>query len=156
MKEKINLKHKLDARLTAKVKVLSPKKTFENIDERRSIVGLVNNLKFPFPIRQIKIIDFSKQAVVKKLIVGNHGHPKNSGQWEIDLVFGNKNKKYFRFRYRNRNNKKIYEKILSGGDVAIIPPGCIFAFLAILENSRLIEISNKEYNSKNYLKDLLF
>lgn len=153
---KNNLKYKLDARLTTRVKILPSKNTFENIDERRSIVGLVNNLKFPFPIRQIKIIDFSKEAVSKKLIVGNHGHPRNSGQWEIVLIFGNKKKKYFKFRYKNRNDKKIYEKTLFGGDVAIIPPGCILAFMAISEKARLIEISNKEYNPNNYLKDFLF
>jgi len=154
--KKTNLKYYLDARLTTKVRVIPSKKTFEHKDARRSIVGLVNHLKFPFPIQQIKIIDFSNKAVKDKLVVGNHGHPIGSQQWEIVLALGDRKKKYFKFRYKNRNDKKIYEKEFYGGDVAIIPPGCILAFVPLSKEARLIEISNKEYRPHNYIKDSLF
>ena len=93
--KKTNLKYYLDARLTTKVRLVPSKKTFEHKDARRSIVGLVNHLKFPFPIQQIKI----------------------------------------------------YEKEFYGGDVAIIPPGCILAFVPLSKEARLIEISNKDRKS---------
>jgi len=154
-KKKVNLYH-LDARLTSRVRIIHADKTFENKDARRSLTGLVGHFKFPFPIKQIKLIEFSNQSVSKGLIVGNHRHLPKSGQWEIVLVLGDNKKESFVFKYKNRNDTKIYESRLRGGDMAIIPPGCTLAFKALDKGVKMLEISNQEYNVKNYAKEDLF
>lgn len=145
----------IDARLRSRVKVFSSKDSFENIDVRRKITGVVGNFHFPFPLRQIKLIEFSREAVRNNLVVGNHGHPKNSGQWEIIIVLGPATTPMFRFRHKGIKSK-ISERILYGGDVAVIPPGCILAFVPLQEGARLLEISNKEYKPNNYIEENLF
>jgi len=131
-------------------------KSFENSDSRRDILGVVGKINFPIQINQIKLIKIKKFSLNKKIPVGNHAHYGKSGQWEIICVLGKGSKKIARFRYRNYNNKKINETLLKAGDIAMVPPGCSLAILPMVENLQVIEISNKEYSKKNYIKDKLF
>lgn len=130
-------------------------KQFENVDSRRSISGVAGDFGFPLQIKQIKVLEFSEEAVTKKLIVGNHRHFGESGQWEMIIILGHGRKPIFRFRYRNYKGK-VQEKLLKGGDIALVPPGCSLALLALKARARLIEISNQEYSNINYMDDKLF
>jgi hypothetical protein len=130
-------------------------KQFENVDSRRSITGVVGDFGFPLQIKQIKVMEFSEEAVSRKLVVGNHRHFGESGQWEMIIILGHGRKPVFRFRYRNYKGK-VQEKFLKGGDIALIPPGCSLALLALKAGAKLIEISNQEYSNINYMDDNLF
>lgn len=128
---------------------------FENKDARRFISGAAGDFGFPLQIRQIKIIEFSEDAVRDRLVVGNHRHFGESGQWELVIVLGGKKESMLRFRYRNYHSG-VKEKLLKGGDIAVVPPGCSLALIALKPGVRVIEISNQEYRSENYVKDKLF
>lgn len=130
-------------------------KHFEHFDSRRSIAGIAGDFGIPLQIRQIKIIEFTEEAVARKLVVGNHRHFGESGQWEIIIIIGGGRSPLFRFRYRNYKGK-VQEKLLKGGDVALVPPGCSLALMALKPGGRLIEISNQEYSDMNYMDDKLF
>jgi len=128
---------------------------FENTDSRRSISGVAGDFGFPLQIRQIKTIEFSEEAIANNLVVGNHRHFGESGQWEVIVILGDDCKPIFRFRYRNYMGE-VQERLLKGGDVALVPPGCSLALVALKAGARLIEISNQEYSNKNYMDDKLF
>ncbi len=130
-------------------------KQFDNIDFRRSILGTAGDFGHPIQIRQIKVIEFTEEAMKKKMVVGNHRHFGESGQWEVIVVLGAGRRSIFRFRYRNYKGK-VQEKLLSGGDVVLVPPGCSLALVALTADAKLIEISNQEYNDMNYMDDKLF
>lgn len=139
-----------------KVCFFSSRKTFTHEDSRRAISGVVGDLKFPFALGQIKFFNFSAESARKKLVVGNHGHPRACGQWEIIVVMGEKKEALFRFRCRHLGGKDIIEQVLYGGDVVVIPPGCPLAFVALKPNAKMLEISNMEFVPKNYFKEELF
>ncbi len=128
---------------------------FENTDERRAISGVAGNLGFPLQLRQIKIIKFTEESVKNQLVVGNHRHFGESGQWEVIVVLGNEETEYFNFRYRNYLSD-VQEKKLVGGDVVIVPPGCSLALIPLINGAQVIEISNQEYRNMNYEIDELF
>tara|TARA_B110000503_G_scaffold23182_1_gene36103 strand:- start:17395 stop:17835 length:441 start_codon:yes stop_codon:yes gene_type:complete len=128
----------------------------ENIDERRKIFGVVGSFGDLLEIKQIKIIEFDENAVSTKKVIGNHSHFASSNQWEIIVVFGKKTASQIDFRYRNYSEKKIRKKILKGGVVVVIPPGCALALRPLKHDVKIIEISNKIYNAKNYIVDELF
>jgi len=130
-------------------------KEFESFDSRRIISGVAGDFGFPMQLRQIKLICFSNEAIKNKLIVGNHRHFGESGQWEMIIVLGKRKSPLFRFRYRNYIGKT-HEKVLMGGDVVLVPPGCSLALLGIRPGVQIIEISNQEYKKKNYIDDKLF
>ena len=144
-----------DAWTITRVKIRRAEFSFENIDVRRIITGVVGDFEFPFPLRQIKLVEMTENAVREGFVVGNHRHVSASGQWEVVLVLGSSDTPMFRFRYKNRGSK-IYERVLHGGDMAIVPPGCTLAFLPLCSGARLLEISDQEYNAANYEKDALF
>ena len=130
-------------------------KPFENIDARRAISGAAGDFGIPLQVRQIKVIEFSEESVSQKLVVGNHRHFGESGQWEVIVVLGAGRKPTFQFRYRNYMGE-IQEKFLKGGDIALVPPGCSLALVALKAGASLIEISNQEYQNMNYIVDELF
>lgn len=130
-------------------------KPFENADARRIISGAAGDFGFPLQIRQVKVIEFSEEAVRNRLVVGNHRHFGESGQWEMILVLGEGRKPLFHFRYRNHAGK-VQEKFLKGGDVVLVPPGCSLALVALKPGAKIIEISNQEYRHMNYMDDKLF
>lgn len=136
------------------VSFVRPADVIHHADERRTLNGIVADFSFPFPIEQIKLIEFSAESVETGLSVGNHHHFRDSGQWEIVIVLGNRNETLFRFRYRNQGGP-VKEKKLKGGDVVIVPPGCTLALLAVAPGARILEISNMNYH-QNYVKDRLF
>lgn len=128
---------------------------FENADVRRWISGIAGDLGFPLQIRQIKIIKFTEESVKNNLVVGNHRHFGASGQWEVLVVLGSQDIEYFHFRYRNYTTQ-VEEKMLRGGDVVIVPPGCSLALVPLVPDAQVIEISNQEYSNINYEIDELF
>ena len=128
---------------------------FENSDGRRVIAGAAGDFGLPGGTRQIKLIEFSAKAVKGKMVVGNHLHLGDSGQWEFILVLGGEKKPSFKFRYKNYGGK-VRERKLRGGDMVRVPPGCALGLVALKPNARVIEISNKEYDPKNYEKVKLF
>jgi hypothetical protein len=130
-------------------------KPFENADIRRAISGVAGDFGFPLQIRQLKLIEFSSDAIKNKLVVGNHKHFGESGQWELIIILGKEKKPTFRFRYRNYHSG-VKEKLLKGGDVVVVPPGCSLALVAMRAGARAIEISNQEYRRMNYADDKLF
>ncbi len=130
-------------------------KSFQNLDIRRYISGVDGDFGLPMQLRQIKLIQFNEESIKKNLVVGNHKHYGESGQWELVIILGEKDVKQFNFRYRNYN-ENVQERILYGGDVAVIPPGCSLGLVALHVNAMLIEISNKVYNPSNYIEDILF
>lgn len=140
---------------TRPVVVFYKNSSFQNEDIRRYITGVDGDFGLPMQIRQIKVIQFNEESVEKKMVVGNHRHYGESGQWELVVVLGEENIRQFDFRYRNYNGK-VQERSLFGGDVAVIPPGCSLALIALHRNAMMIEISNKAYSSKNYIQDILF
>ena len=90
-----------------------------------------------------------------KEIIGNHRHILNSNQWEFIYVLHQNTKiKIFDFRYKNYDGP-IKKKILFAGDCVSVPPGCALGLLPLIEDSILIEISNKVYHD-NYEKINLF
>lgn len=129
--------------------------SFENADVRRIISGVDGDFGLPMQIRQIKVIQFNEESVSKRMVVGNHKHYGESGQWELIIILGKADEAQFNFRYRNYDDN-INEKILMGGEVVVIPPGCSLALIGLHKNAMLIEISNKIYNSENYITDVLF
>ena len=128
---------------------------FEHGDTRRFLSGVAGDFGFPLQIRQIKMIEFSADAVKNKLVVGNHRHFGESGQWEVIVILGTSKESVFRFRYRNYDGK-VRERKLKGGDIALVPPGCSLALMALAPGARLLEISNQEYRDMNYMDDKLF
>ena len=128
---------------------------FENIDIRRAMSGIAGDLGFPLQIRQLKLITFTEESVKSRLIVGNHRHFGESGQWEVIIVLGNENVEYVNFRFRNHLSD-IGERRLVGGDIVIIPPGCSLALIPLIPGAQVIEISNQEYRNINYEIDILF
>lgn len=128
---------------------------FESIDPRRIIMGVAGNFEELDKVQQIKLIQFSQEAFDNNYVVGNHAHLGDSGQWEIVVVLGSSLTPQFEFRYRNRNGP-ILSKLLYGGDIALIPPGCSLGLIALLPGVQLLEISNQEYNENNYVVDILF
>jgi hypothetical protein len=128
---------------------------FENIDIRRAMSGIAGDLGFPLQIRQLKLITFTEESVKSRLIVGNHRHFGESGQWEVIIVLGNENVEYVNFRFRNHLSA-IGERRLVGGDIVIIPPGCSLALIPLIPGAQVIEISNQEYRNINYEIDILF
>lgn len=130
-------------------------KSFENIDVRRIISGVAGDFGIPLQIRQIKIIEFSEESVRNRLVVGNHRHFGESGQWEFIIILGVERRPVFRFRYRNFR-AGVKEKLLRGGDVVLVPPGCSLALVALRPGAKLIEISNQEFKNMNYIDDKLF
>ena len=127
---------------------------FSHQDSRRSLIGLAGNLKFVNDSKQIKIINVTKKSV-KNEIIGNHRHIRRSNQWEyIYVLHKNTKKKIFEFRYKNYD-EPIKKKILFAGDCVSVPPGCALGLLPLVEDSILIEISNKIYHD-NYEKINLF
>ena len=127
---------------------------FSHKDARRGLIGLAGNLKFVNDSKQIKIINITKKSI-KKEIIGNHRHISNSNQWEyLYILHQNQNIKIFEFRYKNYEGP-IKKKILYAGDCVSVPPGCALGLLPLVEDSILIEISNKVYHD-NYEKINLF
>ena len=140
-------------RLTPKVKFFK-NSIFSHQDSRRGLIGLAGNLKFVNDSKQIKIINVTKKSVNKE-IIGNHRHIRNSNQWEyIYVLHNNTETKVFEFRYQNYD-EPIKKKILFAGDCVSVPPGCALGLLPLIEDSILIEISNKVYHD-NYEKINLF
>jgi hypothetical protein len=129
--------------------------SFLNDDFRRFISGVDGDFGLPMQIKQIKVIQFNEESVKNRLVVGNHRHYGESGQWELVIVLGKADEQQFDFRYRNYD-EEVKERVLMGGDVAVIPPGCSLALVAMHQGAMLIEISNKIYNSENYITDKLF
>lgn len=129
--------------------------SFQNEDIRRYITGVDGDFGLPMQIRQIKVIQFNEESVNKKMVVGNHRHYGESGQWELVVVLGEESVPQFDFRYRNYDGN-IEERPLFGGEVAVIPPGCSLALIALNGNAMMIEISNKAYSPNNYIEDVLF
>jgi hypothetical protein len=138
-------------------KVVSFRKNnyFESVDPRRIIRGVAGDFAELDCVRQIKLIQFTDEAFANRFVVGNHAHLGDSGQWEIIIVLGDSTRPKFNFRYRNHGGE-VLAKDLSGGDVVLIPPGCSLALVALEPWAQLLEISNQEYNSRNYIVDILF
>lgn len=129
--------------------------SFLNNDLRRLISGVAGDFGLPMQIKQIKVIQFNEESVKNQMVVGNHRHYGESGQWELVIVLGGFDKKQFNFRYRNYD-EEARERVLMGGDVVVIPPGCSLALIALRADAMLIEISNKIYNPVNYIVDKLY
>jgi hypothetical protein len=130
-------------------------KEFNISDPRRIINGVAGDFGPSLKIKQIKLIHFSKKSLKDREITGNHKHYSDSGQWEIIIVFGESVNPQFDFRYRNYNDPVSKKKLFSG-DVVLVPPGCSLGLIPLELGALVIEISNCEYNSKNYIKDDLF
>ena len=128
---------------------------FESADPRRIIKGVVGDFEELDRVRQIKLIQFTEEAFTNRFVVGNHAHLGDSGQWEVIVVLGDPSNPKFDFRYRNQAGGVLAKK-LYGGDVVLIPPGCSLALVAVEPWVQLLEISNQEYNSDNYIVDILF
>ena len=91
---------------------------FQNIDERRKLSGVVGNFGEILEIKQIKLIEFDKNFVNSKKIIGNHSHYFDSNAWEVIVIIGEEHLSQVDFRYRNYSEKKIRKQILQGGAVA--------------------------------------
>ena len=144
-----------DIKKIHKVSILN-NNTFENVDERRKITGVVGNFGDVFDLKQIKIIEFDKKAIDEKKIIGNHSHYFGSNAWEMLIIISDQISPQVDFRYRNYSEKKIYKTKLKGGDVVIIPPGCSLALMPLTSKVKIIEISSMNYDSNNYIEDTLF
>ena len=72
----------------------------------------------------------------------------------LEYQVKNTKKKIFEFRYKNYEGPT-KKKILYAGDCVSVPPGCALGLLPLIEDSILIEISNKVYHD-NYEKINLF
>jgi len=129
--------------------------SFESGDERRNILGVAGNFGLARDIQQIKLITFNKESVRDRMVVGNHKHYGDSEQWEMLIVLGKTEQPQFEFRYRDYE-ERIKGRVLMGGEVAIVPPGCSLALIALHEKAMLIEISSKVYHPDNYIIDKLF
>lgn len=129
--------------------------SFENTDLRRFISGVDGEFGLPMQIKQIKVLHFNEESVKNRMVVGNHRHYGGSGQWELVVILGKTDEAQFDFRYRNYEDG-ISAKILMGGEVVVIPPGCSLALIALHKEAMLIEISNKIYSPENYITDNLF
>lgn len=128
---------------------------FENSDARREIRGVAGELGIHLEIAQIKLIQFNQTSVNNRLVVGNHKHLGDSDQWEFIIIIGSREKQLIDFRYRN-DGELIKKKILFGGDIVAIPPGCCLGLIPLDASAKIIEISNKTYDSKNYAFEDLF
>ena len=115
---------------------------------------MAGNLKFVSDSKQIKIINVTKKSVKKKLleITGILATLTNGNIFMYYIRI--QRKRFFEFRYKNYD-EPIKTKILFAGDCASVPPGCALGLLPLVENSILIEISNKVYHD-NYEKINLF
>ena len=125
---------------------------FFHEDERRSILGVTGSLVDG--VQQIKLIEFKPFSRINRKPVGNHGHLKDSNQWEYIVVLGEPEFEYVTFACRDHsgNTHKIN---LRGGQCVVIAPGMSLALYPIRDDAKILEISNMKHNKENYFSDIL-
>lgn len=130
-------------------------------DERRTLndAALGKSFDFPFAAKQFKVLTMSQQAVDRKLAVGNHYHPKESGREEFLVVLGGKSGEKSlpacRLRYRELGGA-VNETELMFGDACYVPAGWSHAFLPLRPGLQILGVSNKEFREEDDVPDKLF
>lgn len=115
---------------------------------------LPKNIKLPFDARLFRVIQPTNLAIRNKLVLGNHYHPKKSGRWEFFVIAGKSKVNLFKFRYKL--DGKIKEKYLKNGDAILMPQDLSHAFLPLIKDITLFELSNIPYNRNQSVIDKLF
>lgn len=135
--------------------VFSKVEVFQHTDPRR----IIDDTTFPeaisFPVRQIKTITFSDDAIRDGRAVGNHLHTKESGRWELFVALGDTDESLFRFRFRKPGGK-VQERIMQAGDTCVIPPEHSHSFVPLRTGATILGISNQPYDSAHDVPDKLF
>ncbi len=144
--------NKCDSILNAKKSNFIANDAFFHSDERRNIFGVTGNL--PGDLKQIKLIEFSSDALPYKRVVGNHGHTERSQQWEYVVVLGDPEKFIVEFATRDLFGNVEFRN-LKGGECVLIPPGVSLALSPLCASAKVLEISNMIHDSENYFKDVL-
>ncbi|MDO8424401.1 MAG: hypothetical protein Q7S70_00495 [bacterium] len=130
-----------------------------HIDKRRIIIDTVfrEGMVLPFPIKQVKVIDFSREGVDQAMAVGNHYHSKESGRQEFFTVLGAPESSLcLSFRWRKAGQEKIEEKGLMNGDGVYVPPGYSHAFVPLMSGVKLLGLSNLPFRDEDDIADKLF
>lgn len=139
-----------------------------HIDNRREIrdTTLEMPVTLPFPIRQVKLINFSVQAVIQMLVVGNHYHTEESERYEFYVIYSKESQGSSGlnglsepaciFRFRKAGERELQEIRMKAGDACLIPPGNSHAFMPIRAGVQIFGLSNLEYDSAHDVKDKLF
>lgn len=126
---------------------------FHHQDPRRKIMGAVGPFDFNMGVAQIKHIQTSDLAT--GFVVGNHSHLASSGQWEVVVILGDSGTPLFHFRGRCTDGSIVDQRLFSG-DTVYVPPGASIALMSLEPGASLLEISNMEFDPKNYSEDILF
>jgi quercetin dioxygenase-like cupin family protein len=135
-----------------------------HIDIRRIIDETVLETGFlpSFPIKQVKVITFPKEAVEQKAVIGNHYHPQESGRQEFYVIIGKPSEEEeknslpaFVFKFRKAGDQEFQEVVLNVGDACFIPPGYSHAFQPLRNQLCLIGVSNKSFSQEDDVPDKL-
>jgi len=131
---------------------------FVHVDIRRVIKDftLPKDLEIPFRVKQIKIVELSKEAISQGLALGNHFHTVESGRWELFIVDGPESDNLFKLRYRKAGQVEIREKDMKRGETCLVPPGHTHSFKGLQEGAVLVGFSNLSYDASHDVPDKLF
>ena len=130
------------------IKIQKGEGFFDN-NSRRSIAGLMDVGVELSMVDQIKVINLHNN-----MVVGNHGHKVESGQYEFIFVVELKFTARCIFKGRNPDGSLVAES-LAVGHCVTVPPGCSLSLGVFGGDATIIEISNKSYDASNYFEDVL-
>ncbi|MBI2038496.1 MAG: hypothetical protein HYT19_01055 [Candidatus Nealsonbacteria bacterium] len=130
-------------------------------DERRLIRDAVlESVRLPFPVVQVKTLNFFDAAVEQKMPVGNHYHPRESRRHEFFVFLGKlpekDNPPAAIFRYREAGKNDFTEINLQLGDSCFVPAGVSHAFLPLVPGVEVVALSNKAFDDDDDIPDKLF
>lgn len=127
-------------------------------DARRAITDIVlpEDLEIPFRILQVNIMEPSKEAISKRLPVGNHYHTRESGRIEFFVALGPAGMPLFYMCYRNFVGEEILARQLFSGDACLVPPEHSHVFVGLADGARLLVLANMAYNDAHNISDKLF
>lgn len=127
-------------------------------DARRTITDIVlpEDLEIPFKVLQINVMEPSKEAIGKRLPVGNHYHTCESGRIEFFVALGKAGMPLFCLRYRNSVGGAVLARQLFSGDACLVPPEHSHVFVGLADGARLLVFTNMAYNDAHNIPDKLF
>lgn len=137
-------------------------------DARRTIMDVVLDgaIQVPFSVRQVKTIQFTEEALARKLIVGNHYHPVSSDRHELFFFIGQVPEEeeanpppaaIFRFRKAEAEPESSpTQNIIKVGEACLVPAGIAHAFVPLRSGITMIGLSNKAFDQADDIPDRLF
>ena len=134
-----------------KVVVIKVDVFFHN-DSRRQLNDVTLPGPLPFPVVQMKSLDFHSDGVEEGRPVGNHYHSEKSGRIEFFVAVGGKGD-LFQFFWKDPGSEEVKEQTMKCGDACLIPVGTSHSFIPLQEGCQIWGFSNTPHDPANDLSD---